>query len=265
MTKQAASLPSANRILTRGRAPAIAYNKIERKNIAPFRPEIVFIHGFMSDRQGTKAMALENWCAKEDYAYLRFDCRGHGESEAAFTDGTIGLWIEDTLDVIDELCGEKVLLVGSSMGGWLALAAALKRPEKVAGVIGLAAAPDFTEDLMWDTFSEEEKEKLLREGLIQKPSGYEGSYYQITKELIEDGRRQMLLRDVLPLSCPVSLIQGMNDVSVPWQTAVQISEKIPHGDVEMHFLKEADHGLSRPEDLTLLYDVIQRMALKITI
>ncbi|MGE0726109.1 MAG: alpha/beta fold hydrolase [Alphaproteobacteria bacterium] len=179
-------------------------------------PGIVFLGGFMSDMTGTKAVALERHCRERGRAFLRFDYRGHGASTGAFADGTIGAWAGDAVAAIDALTEGPQLLVGSSMGGWLMVLAALARPARVAGLVGIAAAPDFTDDLMWDEMPEPVRRALLRDGVWHEPSQYSETPYPITLRLIEEGRQHFVLRAAIPLSCPVRLLHGVEDRDVPW-------------------------------------------------
>jgi pimeloyl-ACP methyl ester carboxylesterase len=198
---------------------SIAYHRFRGKS-----PGVVFMGGFMSDMTGTKAMRLEEFCRKRGQAYLRFDYRGHGASSGRFEDGTIGRW---------------------------------KRPERVAGLVGIAAAPDFTEDLMWDVFPPEKREQMARDGIVHEPSEYSEKPYGITMALIEDGRRHLLLRgQPLPLTCKVRLLHGMQDPDVPWQRSLTLAEKLAAGDVRVVLIKDGDHRLSREQDLALLCDTI---------
>jgi len=242
------------RTLARDDAPAIAYHKLDGKG-----PGVVFLGGFMSDMTGSKALALEEHCRKTGRAFLRFDYRGHGESEGRFEDGTIGLWAEDALAAFDDLTKGPQVLVGSSMGGWIMLLTALARPERIAGLLGIAAAPDFTEDLMWEAFDESIREQILREGLYHQPSEYDDSPYPITRALIEDGREHLLLRNRIPLTCPVRLLQGVEDLDVPWRTATRISEQLQSEDVEITLVKAGDHRLSEPQDLQRLCATLDRL------
>jgi pimeloyl-ACP methyl ester carboxylesterase len=182
---------------------------------------------------------------------LRFDYSGHGASGGAFTDGTIGRWLEDALCVIDRISSGRLVLVGSSMGGWIGLKVALARPDRVAGLVGIAAAPDFTETLIWQAMMPDERGRLTREGYLDVPSQY-GPPLRITRALIEDGRNHLLLDGPIPLTVPVRLLQGMRDPDVPWETALRLAERITGEDVRVTLLKDAEHRLSRPEDLALL-------------
>ena len=214
-------------------------------------PTAVFLPGYRSDMTGTKAMEAEAFCVEHGTACLRLDYSGHGASGGAFTDGTVGRWTDDALLLIDRLTEGPVVLVGSSMGGWIALLAALARPERVAGLIGIAAAPDFTEELMWQAMMPEERARLERDGVLHIPSQY-GDPTPVTAALITDGRARLLLDRPVPLRCPVRLLHGQQDPDVPWQTALRLAERLEAGDVQATLIKDGDHRLSRPSDLALL-------------
>ena len=214
-------------------------------------PTVVFLPGFRSDMNGDKATMLAAFCAARGQAMLRFDYSGHGMSGGAFVDGAIGVWAADAQMVIDELTKDKIILAGSSMGGWLALLIALKWPERVAAVIGIAAAPDFTQRLMWDAMTFEERATLMREGILHVPSQY-GDPTPITRTLIEEGRSHLLLDGPIPLECPVRLLHGQADADVPWEMALRLAKRLVSPDVEVMLIKDGDHRLSRPGDLALL-------------
>ena len=214
-------------------------------------PCTVFLPGYRSDMGGAKALEAEAFCAAHGLACLRLDYSGHGRSGGAFTDGTIGRWTEDALLLVDRLTEGPLVLVGSSMGGWIALNLALARPERMQALVGVAAAPDFTEDLMWAAMMPGERERLLRDGVLPVPSAY-GEPTPVTLALIEDGRRRLLLRGPVPLRCPVRLLQGMRDPDVPWETAMRLADRLESGDVQVALVKDGDHRLSRPGDLALL-------------
>jgi len=214
-------------------------------------PTIVFLPGFRSTMAGDKATALSHWCVDRGQAMLRFDYSGHGESSGRFLDGTIGRWAADALHVIDHLTTGRLVLVGSSMGGWIALLCALARTERVAGVIGIAAAPDFTGRLMWDSMMPAEREILRRDGVLHVPSQY-GDPTPITWRLIEDGPMHFVLNRPLELGCPIRLLHGQADPDVPWELALRIAECVTSSDVEVILVKSGDHRLSRPVDLSLL-------------
>jgi pimeloyl-ACP methyl ester carboxylesterase len=214
-------------------------------------PTVVFLPGFRSDMTGDKATALAACFAERGQAMLRFDYSGHGVSGGRFEDGTIGRWTDDALAVIDRLTEGPLVLVGSSMGGWIALLAALARPDRVAALIGIAAAPDFTETLMWQAMSFEQRATLMRDGVLPRPSEY-GEPYPITRALIEDGRNRLLLHASIALDCPVRLLHGQDDPDVPWEMALRIAEQLTSQDVQVILVKDGDHRLSRPQDLALL-------------
>ena len=226
----------------------IAYHQTEGEGVT-----LVFFGGFKSDMEGSKATALESHCAAQGYGYLRFDYSGHGQSSGKFEDGTIGQWGVDAIYAFDQLTDGPQVLVGSSMGGWLALLVARERAERVRGLVGLAAAPDFTEDLIWNVMDETQRTELMSAGQVLEPNDYAPCEpYVITKKLIEDGRRHLLLREPLNITLPVRLIQGMKDADVPWQTALQIQDVLVGDDVEIQFVKAGDHRLSEAADLERL-------------
>ena len=222
-------------------------------------PGVVFMGGLKSDMTGSKALALEAHCRAVGRAFVRFDYRGHGESSGRFSDGTIGQWHRDALAILDGIAKGRQILVGSSMGGWQMLLAARARPERVAGLIGIAAAPDFTEDLIPGDLSDEQKEQLQAQGFAIIPNCYDGEPYKITKELLDEGRNHLLLRGEIPLDCPVRLIHGTNDEDVPWQTSLKIAERLRSQDVETLFVKNGDHRLSESEDLNRLCRTVGRL------
>jgi pimeloyl-ACP methyl ester carboxylesterase len=214
-------------------------------------PTIVFLPGFKSDMDGSKATHLRDWAAGQGRAMLRLDYSGHGQSSGAFEDGTIGRWADDARAIIEARTNGPLLLVGSSMGGWIALLLARAMPARVAALVGLAAAPDFTESLLAG-LSDAERATLHATGRIARPSLYGEEPYAFTRALIEDGRRQSLLSAPIPVTCPVRLLQGQQDPDVPWQTALRIAEQLQSTDVEITLVKDGDHRLSRPQDLALL-------------
>ncbi|NKB18977.1 MAG: alpha/beta fold hydrolase [Alphaproteobacteria bacterium] len=240
---------------TRDDGASIAYHKTEGDG-----PGVIFLGGFMSDMDGTKAIALEAHCQKQGRAYLRFDYQGHGHSSGEFKEGTIGKWAADAIAAIDALTDGPQILVGSSMGGWIMLLAALARPERVTGLVGIAAAPDFTEALMWKGFSTEIQETLQRDRVYYAPSEYGDQPYAITMDLIEDGREHLLLEDPIAIKCPVHLFQGIVDDAVPWEHALTISRRLETDDVTTTFIKDGDHRLSREEDLAKIFAAVDRLA-----
>ncbi|MCT4635939.1 MAG: alpha/beta hydrolase [Rickettsiales bacterium] len=219
---------------------------------------ILFLSGFKSDMNGTKAQALSKYAKENNLDLTLFEYSGHGNSSGEFIDGTIGLWLENTLNVIDLLTDKPQILVGSSMGGWIMLLAALARPERVSSLIGLAAAPDFTEELIWDYLNLEQKDDLLKNKKIDFSNEFCDTPYPISLNLITEARNHLLLDKEIPLDIPIHLIHGMNDKDVPYQTTIRIAEKLTSNDVNVHLIKEAGHGLSRPQDLEFIYEIIKK-------
>jgi pimeloyl-ACP methyl ester carboxylesterase len=211
----------------------------------------MFLGGFMSDMTGTKAVALETFCRARGQAFLRFDYQGHGQSSGRFEEGSIGTWSEDAIAALDALTEGPQILVGSSMGGWIMLLAALARPARVAALVGIAAAPDFV-TRMWDEFTPEIRRTIVTDGVYRAPSQYSAVPYAITHRLIEDGRRHLLLDKPIPLRCPVRLLHGMKDPDVPWDTSLALAGALESTDVDVIFAKEGDHRLSTPADLERL-------------
>ena len=212
-------------------------------------PAVVFLGGFKSDMGGTKAIFLEKWARAQGRAFLRFDYSGHGESSEAFTDGCIGDWFEDACAAIDLLAG-KVVLVGSSMGGWISLLVTRQKPERVAGLVTIAAAPDFTEDSMWGGFSDAQKAEL-QAGQVALPSEY-GDPYIITKRLIDEGRDRLVLRDPLPLPFPVRFLQGTADADVDMAVALRLLDHATGPDMRLTLVDGADHRFSDDRCLDLI-------------
>jgi pimeloyl-ACP methyl ester carboxylesterase len=221
------------------------------KRIKGHGPTIVFLPGFHSDMEGSKAVFLAEVAEARGHALLRLDYSGHGVSGGRFEDGSIGIWTADALAVIDAMTAGPLILVGSSMGGWIGLTIALARPDRVAAYIGIAAAPDFTESLIWAQMPPAIQAKLMEEGVVYAPSDY-GDPLPLTRRLIEDGRRHLLLDKPIPLTCPVRLLHGQEDAEVPWQTALAIAERVESRDVRVTLIKDGDHRLSRESDLSLL-------------
>jgi len=241
-------------ILARGPDRAIAYCRSRGR-----APGIVFLTGFRSDMSGTKALALETQCRRQGRAYLRFDYSGHGRSEGRFEDGTVGAWCADAVDVLDRLTEGPQVLVGSSMGGWLMLLAALARPKRIAGLVGIAAAADFATRLLWGRFDAAERAALARDGLVKLPSAYSPEPTIITKRLIDEARTHELLNAPIPLEIPVRLIHGTADPDVPWQLSLEIANKLASKDVEVLLVKGGDHRLSSERDLARLCRVVDAL------
>ncbi|WP_405053552.1 alpha/beta hydrolase [Sphingobium sp. WCS2017Hpa-17] len=211
-------------------------------------PTIVFLPGYMSDMEGGKAVALNQWAAEQGRAMMRLDYAGCGASEGRFADGTLASWRDDVLLLLDQMIEGPVVLVGSSMGGWLALLAALARPDRVKGVVGIAAAPDFTE---WG-FTDADKALLKTEGRIEEPTPYGDQPYVTTLGFWESGQALRLLEGEIGIDCPVRLLHGQQDRDVPWYVAVKAAGKLRSSDVQTLLIKDGDHRLSRDGDIALL-------------
>ncbi len=218
---------------------SIAYHKTDGRS-----PGVVFLGGFKSDMDGTKALHLETWAKANNRSFLRFDYGGHGKSSGDFLAGSIGEWAADAINAITLLTDGPQILVGSSMGGWISLLVSKKIPERIAGFVGIAAAPDFTEDSMWAGFSEEEKRTLTSIGQVAIPSDYSPEPYIITKKLIEDGRKNLVLRDSLKFSFPVRLLQGTADTDVDVSVAQRLFDHIECNDIQLSLFKDVDHRFS---------------------
>ncbi|MDB6179682.1 alpha/beta hydrolase [Paracoccus sp. Z330] len=229
----------------------IAYHRHEGQD-----PGIVFLGGFKSDMTGTKAVHLEAWARKNGRSFLRFDYSGHGESSGDFEAGCIGDWAEDARDAISALTTGPQLLVGSSMGGWIGLLLARDMADRVAGLVTIAAAPDFTEQGFWAGFSEVERAKIIDEGRLETPSEYSDSPYVITRRLIEEGRSNLVMNRPLPLPFPVRLLQGTNDDDVPVGWALDLLNHAQGDDIRLTLVKDADHRFSSPECLHLIETAI---------
>ncbi|MGB3625353.1 MAG: alpha/beta hydrolase, partial [Henriciella sp.] len=219
----------------------------------------VWLSGFKSDMQGTKVVELEAWAASEGHGFLAFDYTGHGESGGKFEDGTISAWRADALSAIEKQTDGPLVLVGSSMGGWMALLAALALKDRVAGLILIAPAPDFTEKLMWPEFSDAAKAEIMDKGVHLRPSDY-GEPYPITKALIEDGRKWSILDGPIEFAGPVRILQGMRDPDVPWQHAERLVGAMTTADFIFTLIKDGDHRLSRPQDIERLKSTCLELA-----
>ena len=219
-------------------------------------PGVVFLHGLKSDMEGTKAVHLRDWARERGRAFLRFDCSGHGQSSGRFEDGAIGDWFQDAQAAIAALTEGPQVLVGSSMGGWLTLLLAREMPDRIAGLVTIAAAPDFTEDSMWANFSEAQRAALLRDGRVELPSDYADQPYVITKRLIEEGRQRLVLRTALDLPFPVRFLQGTADTDVPPAVALRLLDHATGPDLRLTLVKGADHRFSTPDCLALMTDAV---------
>ncbi len=227
-------------------------------------PGVVFLGGFRSDKEGTKALYLQDWAQARGRAFLRFDYSGHGSSQGAFEDGCVGDWAEDAAAILASLTDGPQILVGSSMGGWIALLLAREMSERVGGLVTIAAAPDFTEDGLWSTLDDARKRQLEKEGFIRMPSEYSDEPYVITKRLIEDGRKRLVLRTPLPLGCPTRFLQGTNDPDVPVSVAMRLLNHVEGGDVRLTLVKGADHRFSDPDCLALIVHAIEEVSARMS-
>lgn len=242
--------------LTRPDGETLAYQT--DRSAKPAGPtELVWLGGFKSDMTGTKAEALSHWARGAERNFLRFDYFAHGASSGDFRQGTIGRWLDDALTAIDTLTTGPLVLVGSSMGGWITLLAALARPERAKALVLIAPAPDFTEALMWAGFSDEIRETLKREGIYREPSEYDDEPYEITMKLIEEGRKHLLLGAPIDFRGPVRILQGMQDESVPWQHAMRLVEALTSTDVTINISKTGDHRLSTAADIARLVATVE--------
>ncbi|MEZ5755206.1 MAG: alpha/beta hydrolase [Paracoccaceae bacterium] len=223
-------------------------------------PGVVFLGGFMSDMGGSKALFLQDWAERHGRAFLRFDYSGHGQSSGTFEEGCIGDWFEDALAVIKARTEGPQILVGSSMGGWIALQIARALPERIKGLVGIAPAPDFTEDSMWAGFSEGQRRRLMTEGRIVIPSDYSPDGYPITRRLIEEGRQRLVLRAPLPLPFPVRILQGTADTDVPPAVALRLMDHAECDDFRLTLVKGADHRFSTPDCLAMIAAAVNEVS-----
>lgn len=235
----------------------IAYRKTDGKG-----PGVVFLGGFKSDMEGSKATYLERWAREKGRDFLRFDYSGHGASSEKFEEGCIGEWADDAQEIILEHTGGPQILVGSSMGGWVALLMAKRIPEKIAGLVGIAAAPDFTEDSMWDGFSDSQKATIMETGQLALESDYSDEPYIITRKLIEDGRNQLVLRSPLKLPFPARFLHGTDDTDVRISVALRLLDHVHGDDVRLTLVKGANHSFSEPENLTMIRRAIHSVTMK---
>jgi pimeloyl-ACP methyl ester carboxylesterase len=237
--------------------------KIAVRARAGAAPGLFWLSGFNSDMQGTKALALDAWAVEQGRACVRFDYSGHGISGGAFIDGTIGRWLEESTAVFDGFCEGPQVVIGSSMGGWMALLLAREIARRrgishanLAGLVLIAPAPDFTEELMWKGFSPEVREEIETNGVWLRPSQY-GEPYPITRALIEEGRNHLLLGSTIEVGCPVRILQGAQDPDVPWQHAFALAHRLPSDDVVLTMIQDGDHRLSRPQDIARIIAAVK--------
>jgi len=222
-------------------------------------PGVLWLSGFKSDMTGTKAVALDAWAARTGRGYTRFDYFGHGASSGAFRDGTVTRWRDDALAVLDGVTAGPQVLVGSSMGGWIALLAALARPQRVAALLLIAPAPDFTEELLLPKLGPNAAHELASKGEASWPSIYDADPYPITRTLIEDGRRHLLLGAPIAIHVPVHILHGMADPDVPWRHGLRLVERLESKDVTFELVKGGDHRLSTPHDIARLEERLERL------
>lgn len=241
--------------MTTSQGRRIAYERIAGQG-----PGIVFLGGFKSDMEGTKALFLRDWAQRQGRAFLRFDYSGHGQSSGVFEDGAIGDWFEDAAAVLAGLTEGPQVLVGSSMGGWITLLLARNMAQRIAGLVTIAAAPDFTQQGFWAGFDADQRAILLRDGRIALPSEYSDDPYVITRRLIEDGRDHLVLNQPLPLPFPVRFLQGTADADVPMQWALDLLDHATGDDIRLTLVKGADHRFSTPECLSLIGSAIAEVS-----
>jgi len=223
-------------------------------------PGILFCCGFRSDMTGNKARAIHQHCRTRDWACTRFDYRGHGLSDTDFADCGIGDWIEDAVDVLEQQTSGQQILIGSSMGLWIALQLALQRTERVAAIVGIAGAPDFTEELIWNRLDEKTRGLLQNGGTWMRPNHYDdGEPYPISQQLIESGRPHLVTGSTIKLNCPVRLLHGSADADVPWTYSLKVLEQLNGSDATLTLIKDADHRLSTPREIEVILATIDRL------
>jgi pimeloyl-ACP methyl ester carboxylesterase len=244
----------------------VAQRRIAVRARSGSAPGLFWLGGFNSDMKGTKALALDAWAAEQGRACVRFDYSGHGESGGAFIEGTIGRWLEESLAVFEQFCIGPQVVIGSSMGGWMALLLAREIAKRdasrasLAGLVLIAPAPDFTEQLMWNGFSPEIQKEILTKGVWLRPSPYgDGAPYPITRALIEEGRNHLLLGSKIDVGCPVRILQGAQDPDVPWRHAFALAHRLPADDVVLTMIQDGDHRLSRPQDIARIIAAVAEM------
>jgi pimeloyl-ACP methyl ester carboxylesterase len=241
------------------RSIAVIARKARRGNKLP---GVTWLGGYRSDMNGTKAQAIDAWCERMGVAFVRHDYSGHGASGGDFRDGTISRWVEESLAVFNKFAKGPQVLVGSSMGGWIALRMAQeleKRGKRLHAMLLIAPAPDFTERLMWPKLSEAQQAAILRDGVLEEPSQYSSAPDIYTRELFEDGRRNLVLTGEVATHCPVHILQGRLDPDVPWTHAMALANQLIHESVSMTLVPDGDHRLSRPQDIELILNALERL------
>jgi pimeloyl-ACP methyl ester carboxylesterase len=238
----------------------LAYHQYKKKSNT--KPGVIYLSGFGGDMDGNKALAVEKFCVENNHDFIRFDYLGHGKSSGEFENFTILDWVDNALKVLDELTTGPQLLVGSSMGGWIMLQVALHRKERVAGLVGIAPAQDFTELLMWNNFTQDIKDELETNGkiLLKHESGED---YFVTKRMIEDGRKMLVMNQAIDIDIPVTIVHGMKDHDVPYQLSLDLVNKLGSNDVELYLVKDANHRFSDPDNIDLLLSSIDKIIAKI--
>jgi len=249
---------SAVGLLRRDGAPSLAYELLAGEG-----PTLAFLGGFTSDMTGTKALALRRHCADRGWACLRLDYSGHGASGGAFCDGSIGVWTDDALAVLDAVTSGPLVLVGSSMGAWVMTLVCEARADRVAGLVGVAAAPDFTEDLLWPSLAEPQRRELRKTGLLTLSGADRRPAVTIGWNLIEDGRRRRVLDRSIPCRGPVRLLHGLDDADVPWQTSVRLSHVFNSSDVAVTLLKGGDHHLATAAQLEQIFGAVDEVRARV--
>ena len=223
---------------------------------------LIWFGGLNSDMYGTKAEAISEYADLNKYNFCRFDYSGHGLSSGSFEDFNISDWLNDSINILDNICNGQQIFIGSSMGGWISLLLALERKKRVSGLVLIAPAVDMTEILMWNNFSDNEKNMISKKGYLEIFSD-EYPPYKITKNLIDDGRKYLLMNQQISLDCPVNIIHGIKDEAVPWELSIELSKKISSNSLTQSFIKDGDHGLSRPTDLEYIFFSIEQIIKKI--
>lgn len=241
---------------TNGQKLAYVYSSADKRGAN--LPTIMFLGGFKSDMSGTKATYLEQQAKTRGQGFVRFDYTGHGESDGAFKDGTIGAWADDAADILKSIVTGDVILVGSSMGGWISLLLSLSTPQHIKGMVLIAPAPDFTLEIE-EKLTPSQKKIIETKGHIEIPSDYADQPYIITRALLADGRNQGLLHKKYDLNIPITIVQGKKDTDVPWQKALKIQECFGQSQTKVIFINDGDHRLSREEDLILIDSEIQKL------
>ncbi len=237
----------------------LAYSKVEATASNLKFPGIVFLGGLASDMEGTKAKYLEDWSKSHGKSFLRFDYTGHGKSSGNFAEGSIASWYKDAVSVLDDLTEGKQILVGSSMGGWIALLLAKWKPNRVHSLIGIAAAPDFTEDYMWKRFDKKQRQQILEKGYIYQETEYSPDPYKISKNLIVESRECLILRERLRLPFPIRLFQGTEDHDVPVDTAIRLLGHLESPNAQLQIIKGADHSFSNDTCLQIITNQIDHL------